>query len=248
MDADADDVRFGGRSGGRDATCGSRARRAREADRRSRCELAGLVRRVHGGRAGGQGAAAIRAGRDGHRGTSPVTGATSDRTQSYGHEQPHPRLLRLVSIRPDGHPARDYVVERLRRRGDDVELIDARRSTCRSSTGCTRNIRRARRRGPRTAGWQDPRRRRLRVRHWRIQLGRPARTEEPHRSFPRGVVLAAAAIVSYSAGRLAGARAATAWHGTLSEMGWWCLEHDRRRPDRQTLSAEGEPLAKRQGT
>jgi NAD(P)H-dependent FMN reductase len=28
-----------------------------------------------------------------------------------------------------------------------------------------------------------------------------------------------AAIVSYSAGRLAGARASTAWHGTLSEMG-----------------------------
>ena len=28
-----------------------------------------------------------------------------------------------------------------------------------------------------------------------------------------------AAIVSYSAGRLGGARAATAWHGTLSEMG-----------------------------
>ncbi|RTE89490.1 NAD(P)H-dependent oxidoreductase [Bradyrhizobium sp. LVM 105] len=28
-----------------------------------------------------------------------------------------------------------------------------------------------------------------------------------------------AAIVSYSAGRLSGARAATAWHGTLSEMG-----------------------------
>src|ERR1700677_5310110 len=28
-----------------------------------------------------------------------------------------------------------------------------------------------------------------------------------------------AAIVSYSAGRLSGARASTAWHGTLSEMG-----------------------------
>ena len=28
-----------------------------------------------------------------------------------------------------------------------------------------------------------------------------------------------AAIASYSAGRFAGARAATAWHGTLSEMG-----------------------------
>src|SRR3954462_12348616 len=29
-----------------------------------------------------------------------------------------------------------------------------------------------------------------------------------------------AAIASYSAGRFSGARAATAWHGTLSEMGW----------------------------
>jgi hypothetical protein len=33
------------------------------------------------------------------------------------------------------------------------------------------------------------------------------------------VVLGPAAIVSYSAGRLSGARAATAWPGTLSEMG-----------------------------
>ncbi|GGB41218.1 hypothetical protein GCM10011380_33370 [Sphingomonas metalli] len=30
-----------------------------------------------------------------------------------------------------------------------------------------------------------------------------------------------AAIASYSAGRLAGAHASVAWHGTLTEMAWW---------------------------
>ncbi len=45
-----------------------------------------------------------------------------------------------------------------------------------------------------------------------------------------------AAVASYSAGRFAGARAATAWHGTLSEMGMVVIsstsgdfEHDRGR-------------------
>ena len=42
-----------------------------------------------------------------------------------------------------------------------------------------------------------------------------------------------AAIASYSAGRFSGARAATAWHGTLSEMGMVVISsYDRRRPDR----------------
>jgi NAD(P)H-dependent FMN reductase len=51
-----------------------------------------------------------------------------------------------------------------------------------------------------------------------------------------------AAIASYSAGRLAGARAATAWHGTLSEMGMVVISTTIAvGPIAQTLSADGQP-------
>ena len=51
-----------------------------------------------------------------------------------------------------------------------------------------------------------------------------------------------AAIASYSAGRFSGARAATAWHGTLSEMGMVVVSSTIAvGPVAQTLSAEGEP-------
>src|SRR5436305_8201282 len=52
-----------------------------------------------------------------------------------------------------------------------------------------------------------------------------------------------AAIVSYSAGRFAGARAATAWHGTLSEMGMVVVSSTIAvGPIGKTLSAEAEPI------
>src|SRR4030088_3292815 len=52
-----------------------------------------------------------------------------------------------------------------------------------------------------------------------------------------------AAIASYSAGRLAGARAATAWHGTLSEMGMVVISSTiAAGPLSPTLSAEGRPI------
>jgi NAD(P)H-dependent FMN reductase len=52
-----------------------------------------------------------------------------------------------------------------------------------------------------------------------------------------------AAIASYSAGRLSGARASTAWHGTLSEMGMVVTSSTIAvGPIGQTLSAEGEPI------
>ncbi|MGA7811232.1 NADPH-dependent FMN reductase [Bradyrhizobium sp.] len=51
-----------------------------------------------------------------------------------------------------------------------------------------------------------------------------------------------AAIASYSAGRLSGARAATAWHGTLSEMGMVVVSSTiAAGPIAHTLSAEGMP-------
>ena len=52
-----------------------------------------------------------------------------------------------------------------------------------------------------------------------------------------------AAIASYSAGRFSGARAATAWHGTLSEMGMVVVSSTiASGPISQTLSAEGQPI------
>ena len=52
-----------------------------------------------------------------------------------------------------------------------------------------------------------------------------------------------AAIASYSAGRLSGARAATAWHGTLSEMGMVVISSTLAvGPIAQCISAEGKPV------
>jgi NAD(P)H-dependent FMN reductase len=52
-----------------------------------------------------------------------------------------------------------------------------------------------------------------------------------------------AAIASYSAGRFAGARAATAWHGTLSEMGMVVVSSTiATGPISQSLSVEGKPI------
>src|SRR5437660_11017462 len=51
-----------------------------------------------------------------------------------------------------------------------------------------------------------------------------------------------AAIASYSAGRFAGARAAIAWHGTLSERGTLVVSSTiSAGPIAQSLSAEGQP-------
>jgi NAD(P)H-dependent FMN reductase len=51
-----------------------------------------------------------------------------------------------------------------------------------------------------------------------------------------------AALVSYSAGRLSGVRSATAWHGTLSEMGMVVISSTLSvGPIAQTLDARGEP-------
>ncbi|MEA3151567.1 MAG: hypothetical protein QOD56_2506, partial [Gammaproteobacteria bacterium] len=52
-----------------------------------------------------------------------------------------------------------------------------------------------------------------------------------------------AAIVSYSAGRVAGARANLLWHGTLSEMGMVVISSTLTvGPISQTLSADGAPV------
>ena len=73
-----------------------------------------------------------------------------------------------------------YVVERLRRRGDDVELIDAKATDLPMLDRMYKEHPKGRSaRGPRTTRWQGPLRGRVRVHHRRVQLGRPGRTEEP---------------------------------------------------------------------
>jgi NAD(P)H-dependent FMN reductase len=52
-----------------------------------------------------------------------------------------------------------------------------------------------------------------------------------------------AAIASYSAGRISGARSATAWHGTLSEMGMVVISSTLSvGPIGQTLGPDGTPI------
>src|SRR6266478_6349568 len=52
-----------------------------------------------------------------------------------------------------------------------------------------------------------------------------------------------AAIASYSAGRIAGARSALLWHGTLSEMGMIVISSTLAvGPIAQALTAEGKPI------
>src|SRR5580704_13561496 len=54
-----------------------------------------------------------------------------------------------------------------------------------------------------------------------------------------------AAIASYSGGRLSGVRSATAWHGTLSEMGMVVVSSTIAvGPIGQTLAADGAPTGK----
>ncbi|MGY4223672.1 NAD(P)H-dependent FMN reductase [Bradyrhizobium sp. USDA 4503] len=119
-----------------------------------------------------------------------------------------------------------------------------RRSACRCSTGCTRNIPRGRRR---PCSKRSPEKIRdadgfLFVTgeyNWGIQPGLKNLTDH----FLEEWFWRPAAIASYSAGRFAGVRAATAWHGTLSEMGMVVVSSTiGAGPIAQTLSAEGKPI------
>jgi NAD(P)H-dependent FMN reductase len=138
----------------------------------------------------------------------------------------------------------DFVVERLRRRGCDVELIDAKainlpmldRMYKEYPKGAAPPVLEALARKIRSAdgfifvtGEYN----------WGMQPGLKNLTDH----FLEEWFWRPAAIVSYSAGRLSGARSATAWHGTLSEMGMIVISSTIAvGPIAQTLSAEGEPI------
>jgi NAD(P)H-dependent FMN reductase len=136
-----------------------------------------------------------------------------------------------------------FVIERLRRRGDDVELIDAKAIDLPILDRMYKEY---------PKGQAPERLEQLagKIRNadgfvfitgeynWGVQPGLKNLTDH----FLEEWFWRPAAIVSYSAGRLSGARAATAWHGSLSEMGMVVISSTIGvGPIGQALSADGEP-------
>src|SRR4051812_25639804 len=137
----------------------------------------------------------------------------------------------------------EFLVERLRRRGDAVELIDAKAV----------NLPMLDRMYKEYAPGKAPEQLQLlagKIRdadgfvfvtgeyNWGMQPGLKNLTDH----FLEEWFWRPAAIASYSAGRFSGARAATAWHGTLSEMGTVVVSSTIAvGPIAQTLDANGAP-------
>ena len=137
-----------------------------------------------------------------------------------------------------------FVVEGLRARGDEVEFIDAK------AVGLP-IIDRMYKEHPKGAAPEALERLAGQIRdadgfvfitgeyNWGVQPGLKNLTDH----FLEEWFWRPAAIASYSAGRLSGARAATAWHGTLSEMGMVVVSSTIAvGPIAQALSAEGKPI------
>jgi NAD(P)H-dependent FMN reductase len=137
-----------------------------------------------------------------------------------------------------------FVVERFRGRGDDVELIDAK------AVGLPM-LDRMYKEYPKGGAPPPLEKLASQIReadgfvfitgeyNWGVQPGLKNLTDH----FLEEWFWRPAAIASYSAGRFAGARAATAWHGTLSEMGMVVVSSTiGAGPIAQTLSVEGKPI------
>src|SRR5713101_1975911 len=137
-----------------------------------------------------------------------------------------------------------YVVEGLRGRGDDVELIDAK------AVGLPM-LDRMYKEYPKGEAPERLEQLAGKIRdadgfvfitgeyNWGIQPGLKNLTDH----FLEEWFWRPAAIVSYSAGRIAGARSNALWHGTLSEMGMVVISSTLTVGSiAHTLSATGEPL------
>ena len=137
-----------------------------------------------------------------------------------------------------------FVVERLRRRHDDVELIDAKAINLPMLDRMYKEY-------PKGEAPEALERLAGKIReadgfvfiageyNWGVQPGLKNLTDH----FLEEWFWRPAAIASYSAGRLSGARAATAWQGTLTEMGMVVVSSAIAvGPIGQTLSAKGEPV------
>src|SRR3974390_975087 len=138
----------------------------------------------------------------------------------------------------------EFVVERLRRRDEDVELIDAK------AVGLPM-LDRMYKEYPKGEAPFALEQLAGKIRNadgfifitgeynWGIQPGLKNLTDH----FLEEWFWRPAAIASYSAGRFAGVRSATAWHGTLSEMGMVVVATTIAVGSiGQTLSSEGEPI------
>jgi NAD(P)H-dependent FMN reductase len=137
-----------------------------------------------------------------------------------------------------------FVVERLRRRRDDVELIDAKAINLPMLDRMYKEY-------PKGEAPEALERLAGKIReadgfvfivgeyNWGVQPGLKNLTDH----FLEEWFWRPAAIASYSAGRLSGVRAATAWQGTLAEMGTVVVSSAIAvGPIGQTLSAKGEPV------
>jgi NAD(P)H-dependent FMN reductase len=137
-----------------------------------------------------------------------------------------------------------FVVDRLRRRGDDVELIDAKVINLPMLDRMYKEY-------PKGHAPEVLEQLARKIRdadgfvfvtgeyNWGVQPGLKNLTDH----FLEEWFWRPAAIASYSAGRLSGARAASAWHGTLSEMGMVVISSTIAvGPIGQSLSAEDEPI------
>ena len=138
----------------------------------------------------------------------------------------------------------DFIVEGLRGRGDDVELIDAK------AVGLPM-LDRMYKEYPKGQAPAALEKLAGQIRgadgfvfitgeyNWGVQPGLKNLTDH----FLEEWFWRPAAIASYSAGRLSGAHAATAWHGTLCEMGMVVISSTIAvGPITQTLSADGKPI------
>jgi NAD(P)H-dependent FMN reductase len=136
-----------------------------------------------------------------------------------------------------------FVVEGLRARGDDVELIDAKAVGLPMLDRMYKEYRK---------GEAPPALEKLagQIRNadgfvfitgeynWGVQPGLKNLTDH----FLEEWFWRPAAIASYSAGRLSGVRSATAWHATLCEMGMAVISSTLAvGPIAQSLSADGKP-------
>src|SRR6201993_4275928 len=138
----------------------------------------------------------------------------------------------------------DFIVERLRGRGCDVELIDAKAINLPMLDRMYKEY-------PKGAAPPVLEALAGKIRgadgfifvtgeyNWGMQPGLKNLTDH----FLEEWFWRPAAIVSYSAGRLSGAPAVTAWHGTLSEMGMVVVSSTIAvGPIAQTLSAESKAI------
>src|SRR3954468_17741677 len=154
-------------------------------------------------------------------------------------------LVFYVSYRSDrmGICLAEFLVERLRRRGDAVELIDAKVVNLPMLDRMFKEY-------PPGKAPESLQQLAGKIRdadgfvfvtgeyNWGVQPGLKNLTDH----FLEEWFWRPAAIVSYSAGRLSGARAASAWHGTLSEMGMVVVSSTIAVGlIGQALSAEGQP-------